>query len=114
MEFLPDPFCKQFLTKDQAIVEAACSVFYRIGDPVRYISNVQDPELKGLKILANAIVMKRLEAADAREFQAARKAVIEERILKELNSITTPWGIEISSAHMYFILNHTLNLKTFI
>ncbi|KAK4008054.1 stomatin-like protein 1 [Daphnia magna] len=91
---------KQFLTKDQAIVEAACSVFYRIGDPVRYISNVQDPELKGLKILANAIVMKRLEAADAREFQAARKAVIEERILKELNSITTPWGIEISSAHI--------------
>lgn len=100
-EFLSVHSCKQFLTKDQAIVEAACSVFYRIDDPVRYISNVKDPELKGLKILANAIVMKRLEAADAREFQAARKAIIEERILKELNSITTAWGIEISSAHMY-------------
>jgi regulator of protease activity HflC (stomatin/prohibitin superfamily) len=93
----------QFLTKDQAIVEAGCSVFYRISDPVRYISNVKDPELKGLKILVNAITIKRLEASDEREFQPTRKTIIEERILKELNSITSPWGIEISSAHMYYI-----------
>ena len=92
----------QFLTKDQAIVEAGCSVFYRISDPVQYISNVKDPELKGLKILVNAITIKRLEASDEREFQPTRKAIIEERILKELNSITSPWGIEISSAHMYY------------
>nr|CAH0113791.1 unnamed protein product [Daphnia galeata] len=91
---------KQFLTKDQAIVEAGCSVFYRISDPVRYISNVRDPELKGLKILVNAITIKRLEASDEKEFQPTRKAIIEERILKELNSITSPWGIEISSAHI--------------
>jgi regulator of protease activity HflC (stomatin/prohibitin superfamily) len=90
----------QFLTRDQAIVEAGCSIHYRIYDPVKYISNVQDQELKGLKILANAICVKRLEAADEREFQPSRKTTIEDRILKELSVVTTPWGIEISSVQM--------------
>ena len=65
-----------------------------------YISNVQDSELKGLKILANAICLKRLEGAEEKEFQPSRKNIIEDRILKELSTITTPWGIEISSVQM--------------
>ena len=74
--------------------------FYRICDPVRYISNVRDPDLKGFKILVNAVTLKRMETSDEREFQPTKKAVIEERISSELNIITTPWGIEISSVHM--------------
>ena len=41
-----------------------------------------------------------METSDEREFQPTKKAVIEERISSELNIITTPWGIEISSVHM--------------
>lgn len=48
----------------------------------------------------NAVTLKRMETSDEREFQPTKKAVIEERISTELNVITTPWGIEISSVHM--------------
>ena len=87
----------QFLAKDQAIVEAECNIYYRIYDPIMYISNMRDPDLKGLKQLANAITLKHFEASVESEFHPTKKAIIEGRILAELNSITTPWGIEISS-----------------
>lgn len=65
-----------------------------------YISNMRDPELKGLKQLANAITLKRFETSVESEFHPSKKAAIEGRILAELNCITTPWGIEISSVQM--------------
>lgn len=81
-------------------MEASCSIYYRISDPIMYTSNISDPGLKGLKILANAITLKRFETATEKEFHPSRKSAIEARILSELNAITTPWGIEISSVQM--------------
>ena len=92
----------QFLTKDHAILEAGCNIYYRICDPIKYTGSVCDPEFQGFKKISAAISLKHMESLDVRrEFQANERLPCEEQIQKELNVITTPWGVEISSVEMY-------------
>lgn len=95
-------FCvsvKQFITRDQAIVEAGSTIHYRIFDPVLFVGNINDADLKGLKQLSSAISTKHMEAKREKEFMSS-KSDIERGILAELNVITTPWGLEIGSVEM--------------
>lgn len=90
----------QFLCKDQSIVEAGCNIHYRVCDPAQYISNVRDPDLKGLKLLVYAITYKKMESCNIKEMGVGKKVYIEDLALKELNAVTSPWGLEISSVEM--------------
>jgi len=91
----------QFLTKDHAILEAGCNIYYRICDPIKYTGSVCDPEFQGFKKISAAISLKHMESLDVRrEFQANERLPCEEQIQKELNVITTPWGVEISSVEI--------------
>ena len=91
----------QFLTLDEATAKAGCNVFYRICDPVMYVSQVKDPELAGLKKLAAAICLKHMEQSNVTDLETKEKIPsVHGRIQKELNVITSVWGIEISSVEM--------------
>jgi len=92
---------KLFLTLDEATAKAGCNVFYRICDPVMYVSQVKDPELAGLKKLAAAICLKHMEQSNVTDLETKEKIPsVHGRIQKELNVITSVWGIEISSVEM--------------
>lgn len=65
------------------------------------MSNVRDPELKGLKLLVHAITFKKMENCNVKEMGLGKKVFIEDLALKELNTVTAPWGLEISSVEMY-------------
>ena len=93
-------FPPQFLTRDQAIVEAGSTIHYRISDPLTYASNIKDPELSGLKQLAYAIAVKRMQDKGEKDFIGVKKSQVELEIQKELNAVTLGWGIEVSSVEM--------------
>lgn len=107
---------KQFLTRDQAIVEAGSTVHYRIVDPLCYASTIKDPELCGLKQLAYAISIKRMQEHREKDFLDGKKTYVEQEIQKELNTALTSWGIEISSVEIngYHVLNEARPVNAFL
>lgn len=91
----------QFLTKDRAILEAGFNIYYRICDPIKYTGSVCDPEFQGFKKVSAAISIKHMESLDMRrDIQANEKHPCKEQIQRELNVITSPWGVEISSVEI--------------
>jgi len=110
---------KQFLTRDQAIVEAGCNISYRICDPVMYVNNIQDPELVGLTNLAAAVSLKHIESSDLADLKTKENILcVGQRIQQELSVVTSAWGIEISSVEIspssQFIYEHDAANGSFV
>ena len=82
-------------------MEAGFNIYYRICDPIKYTGSVCDPEFQGFKKVSAAISIKHMESLDMRrDIQANEKHPCKEQIQRELNVITSPWGVEISSVEM--------------
>nr|CAG4640633.1 EOG090X017M [Eulimnadia texana] len=87
---------QQFVTQDRAIFEGGCDFHYRIADPLMFTNSYRDPTFQGLQKLSQAVAFRRMASKDERDL-IKFKRTIEDEIIRELNSVTVAWGIEINT-----------------
>merc|ERR1711962_726770 len=84
---------QEILSKDSVTVAVDAVVYYKIGDPMAAVCNVQD-SAKSTRLLASTTLRNILGTKTLAEILSDRE-VIGENLLTQLDTATDPWGIEV-------------------